>query len=87
GRYYTYDPDHPLADSDGWVRVSRATAWKAWKGQPRWCHWCSRGPLLWISSDLSTRLCVDHLDGDRANDRASNLLPSCTACNLFRSKP
>lgn len=70
-------PDHPLAESDGRVKVARLILWDRYEGIAQPCHWCGRD-LTWKT------LCADHLDGNVRNDAVENLVPSCSGCNSTR---
>lgn len=49
---------------------------------PHPCHWC--GQLLdWLAVGLPL-LVVDHLNGQKSDNRRENLVPSCHKCNLMR---
>jgi HNH endonuclease len=56
---------------------------------PGWhpCNWC-RMPVCWeLSFPKDPRgLVVDHLDGDRANNTPTNLVPACGVCNWLRGR-
>lgn len=69
---------HPLAGTKGRVLEHRAVLFDAIGAGPHPCHWCRR-KLDW------GRICVDHLDDDRANNVLTNLVPSCRSCNAQRS--
>lgn len=49
------------------------------------CHWCAT-PVEWMKKGTAKRgsLVADHLDGDKANNLITNLVPSCARCNWSR---
>ena len=51
---------------------------------PHLCHWCG----TWIDwqAPRPHELQVDHLDGDKQHNTASNLVPSCNSCNTRRGQ-
>jgi hypothetical protein len=78
------EPDHPLADSTGCVRIHRAVLYdRIGPGEHR-CHWCPRF-VRWDGSGIG-RLVADHVDKDRWNNDPGNLVPSCRSCNTERAK-
>jgi hypothetical protein len=42
------------------------------------CYWCGK-PLEWSA------ICVDHLNEDKSDNRADNLVLACKGCNRHRS--
>lgn len=46
------------------------------------CHWCKK-VITWDGS-VGGRIVADHLDGDKWNNTASNLVESCWRCNFAR---
>ena len=77
-------PDHPLADSTGCVRIHRAVLWDKIGPGEHVCHWCRRR-LHWDAKGIE-RLAADHLDGDTWNNDPANLVPACRTCNSGRSR-
>lgn len=71
-------PDHPLANSAGWVAEHRIVAFEVYGSGPQTCHWCGCGPLPW------QRVTVDHLNERKADNGPENLVPSCNPCNRAR---
>lgn len=43
-------------------------------------------PLKWFTHDMSEKVCTDHIDFDTLHNRPENLVPSCSPCNLARTK-
>lgn len=71
-------PDHPLADSRGYVAEHRFVLYAAIGDGPHDCHWCGK-TLEWTS------IAVDHLNEVRTDNRIENLAASCIGCNAARS--
>ncbi len=71
-------PEHPLADGTGNVFEHRKVMWEATRGHNPYCFWCGE-KLNWEDSVV-----IDHLDEDKVNNDASNLVISCNRCNLAR---
>lgn len=78
-------PLHPLASpKTGMVAQHRAVLYDKIGPGTHDCHWCSE-PVTWeLPLGHPLRLEVDHLDGVRANNDATNLVPSCRICNTRR---
>lgn len=79
GYYVNIAAGHPLAGKNGVVREHRAVAYDEYGEGPHPCHWCGK-PLEW------SEICVDHLNGVKADNRPDNLVPSCNGCNGSRAK-
>ncbi len=77
---------HPLAVSGGTVYEHRLVLWEKLGCETleceHECHWCSV-TLTWGGT---SGIHVDHLDEDRQNNEAVNLVPSCGICNRSRSQ-
>lgn len=76
-------PEHPLAGKGGRLYVHRMVMFDAIGPGTHPCHWCGK-PVEWEIDARRGGLQVDHLDGDRANNALTNLVPSCLPCNLAR---
>jgi hypothetical protein len=76
---------HPLADSRGQLLEHRKLLYDRIGPGPHECHWCSK-QVRWETGISATSVVVDHVDSNRANNTAENLVPSCNACNLRRSR-
>jgi hypothetical protein len=56
---------------------------------PHSCHWCQR-PIDWFfkrrkGTDGVGKICVDHLNWVKIDNRTENLVLSCMQCNVDRS--
>lgn len=69
---------HPLAECDGMVLAHRLVLWSAIGPGVHRCHWCPHLVVWGVS------LVVDHLDGQKLDNRRANLVPSCRGCNVSR---
>lgn len=79
-----FKKSHPLANKQGWVFEHRAVLYDAIGPGPHQCHWC-KCSVDWIKGRcVKGSLVPDHLDGDRANNALSNLVPACNPCNAAR---
>lgn len=85
GRYQsTTRPGHPLARKSGRVYTHRAVLYDAIGPGLHPCHWCS-AQISWDSTIGDANcLNVDHLNGQRDDNRLENLVPACTSCNVTR---
>lgn len=81
GYLEVYLPTHPLAAANGRVYEHRLVLFGRIGAGEHPCHWCGRS-VSWDDKSLE----VDHLDHDRANNAAANLVPSCHRCNSQRSR-
>lgn len=80
-----YDKDHPLSDKRGIVYSHRKILYDKIGAGPHKCHWCGRAVYWGLDPrEDEDALVADHLDGDRLNNTASNLVPSCHPCNAHR---
>lgn len=73
---------HPLCPPCGRVYEHRLALFDAIGYGPHWCHWCGVSVQWQIGGD---GLQADHMDGDKRNNHASNLVPSCPTCNAGRA--
>ena len=73
---------HPLAVAQGKVLEHRVVLFNALGAGQHSCHWCGV-PLTW-RGPAKSRINVDHLDWDKLNNDAANLVPSCLDCNTKR---
>lgn len=79
GYQWIYRPDHPLHHaSSGYVAEHRAVVYQDLGEGPLACELCARA-LTWKTCN------VDHIDGDVRNNARSNLRPTCSRCNTWRS--
>lgn len=81
GNGYLMTVDHacPIANRAGRVYVHRRALFDAIGLGPHECHWC-HCHVNWFAG-----LHVDHVDTDRRNNAATNLVPSCQPCNARRT--
>lgn len=68
----------------GMVFEHRKVLYDAIGPGPHACHWCGCD-VDWIIGRASRgALVADHLDGDKANNNITNLVPACNPCNAAR---
>lgn len=79
GYYVTISAEHPLAGKGGVVREHRAVAYDTHGEGHHPCYWCGK-VIDW------TKICVDHLNNVRADNRPDNLVISCNGCNGGRAR-
>lgn len=68
---------HPLADKKGQAYQHRLVAHKTHGGKCPACHWCGN-QTTWADCH------VDHLNGDKGDNRPENLVVACATCNRVR---
>ena len=76
-------PGHPLARAKNQVQAHRVVLYDAIGPGVHQCHWCKQ-PVEWGYGVAPGVLVVDHVDGNRQNNDISNLVPSCSDCNVRR---
>jgi hypothetical protein len=88
GYIYLYRPAHPMADKTGRVAEHRLVLSEKTGPGAHPCHWCGL-TVSWDKKWPGDRdaLVPDHLNGDRADNRPENLVPSCQPCNVSRPAP
>lgn len=74
-------PGHPLAGAQGKALEHRVVLYEQIGPGSHPCHWCGRS-LPWKGGAKGIQ--VDHLDGDRLNNDAANLVVACLDCNTKR---
>lgn len=74
-------PDHPLAGPKE-LAEHRKVLYEAIGSGSHGCHWCGR-MLEWGGIQ---GIIPDHINGDTLDNRAENLVPSCTSCNMRRGR-
>lgn len=86
GYFSVIDFEHPLSVAQGKIRLHRKVLYDAIGPGEHPCNWCGR-TVRWTRGARVTAdtLVVDHLDGVKLNNDASNLVPSCSPCNTRRS--
>lgn len=73
---------HPLSPKSGVLYQHREVLYDAIGDAVHACYWC--GTEVEWKAKGKRKLVVDHLDGDKAHNRLSNLKPSCHRCNSTR---
>lgn len=76
---------HPLAGANGRAYEHRVVLYDAIGPGPHRCHWCKAG-VDWLPKTHPDCLVVDHVNGDGADNRLENLVPSCYGCNTARGQ-
>lgn len=75
-----YEPDHPLADTQGYVGEHRKVVFSQIGFELKSCALCGK-PETWETVH------IDHIDQNIKNNEPSNLRPLCRPCNTFRHYP
>jgi len=79
-----YLPAHPLgaARHDGQVEEHRVVLYDSIGPGPHACYWCGT-EVDWFAEE-HRKLQTDHVNADKLDNRAENLVPSCRPCNTTR---
>lgn len=75
-------PGHPVSHKGGTAYVHRKVLFDCIGDRLHSCHWC-KCEIEWMAKG-KRRLVADHLDGNKANNDPTNLVPSCHNCNSTR---
>lgn len=76
---------HPVAGKNGRAYEHRVKLYDEIGPGPHACLWCGSRVEWGLPKGHHGALTVDHLDGDKGNNRAENLAPSCGRCNAARA--
>lgn len=77
GYQLIYEPDHPLAQTGGYVYEHRFVYFNQVNTIVSKCKECGN-PITWDSCH------IDHIDEDVSNNHRLNLRALCRGCNVFR---
>lgn len=78
-------PGHPLAGRRNGAALHRVVLYDVIGPGSHPCHWCG-SEVSWDAPRYSPQeLQADHIDQDRSNNDAANLVPTCGPCNTSRS--
>lgn len=77
GYMMLYRPGHPLAHKNRAVGEHRFVMFEALGPGHHPCHWCGTS-VDW------PRICIDHLNDKKDDNRLANLVVSCEPCNILR---
>ena len=80
GYIRVHEPDHPLADMNGYVAEHRKVVYDRIGESLSECELCKK-PVDW------TTVHIDHKDDNRKNNAPDNLRPLCNGCNTRRGYP
>lgn len=85
GRRYRTVPakGHPLAMANGRAYEHRVVLYDKIGAGLHECYWCGER-VEWVGKCEPYELQPDHLNGDGADNRPDNLVPSCRRCNTTR---
>lgn len=84
GYISVYDKEHPLSFK-GRVYEHRKILFDKIGWGPHPCYWCG-AKVDWKPGEKTSKgsLVVDHLNGNKKDNSAGNLIPSCHRCNSMR---
>lgn len=71
------DKTHPLAGKQGKIYEHRKVLYDKLGAESQECYWCGIN-MSW------KEITVDHLNSDKNDNNAQNLVPSCNSCNRCR---
>lgn len=80
------DWSHPLSNEYGQVKEHRWVLYKKIGPGTHNCHWCGRQVIWLVGVTGGDTLIADHVDRDYLNNDPTNLVPSCTSCNVHRDR-
>ena len=82
--------DHPLGFAGNQAYEHRVVLYEQIGAGTHHCYWQLPGCAEWVTWELTWpkdgehSLIVDHLDRERKNNDPTNLVPSCSTCNVKR---
>ena len=82
GYLVSQQKSHPASSKSGHLYEHRKVFYETRGPDGHSCFWCDI-PLVWKGKSFD-KLCIDHLNGDKANNSPDNLVPSCHRCNIAR---
>ena len=74
-----FEPDHELANSDGYIYEHRFIVFNRYGHNLPDCELCG-APTNWKTCH------IDHIDEDVSNNNPNNIRPVCRPCNTMRSR-